>query len=202
MNDGLTSTRRHRSPTMSSCCTLRKRSQSECVKPDRMRRHIGRGGYGGMPRLRRSASFTLSGMRHKLCPSSKTIYGREPCTWEDHSMAKRPDSGLTAAREQKAITSQLFEAYLDCPTKCFLRSTGEVVTGNAFAIWNHTRSEAYHLDGCRRLTADQPQEFGSCSSEPGRWKSADWLFARSQCVSATKHGDHRSRGPANPARRD
>ena len=101
-------------------------------------------------------------------------------------MDQCPDSVglLPQPREEKAITSQLVEAYLDCPTKCFLRSTGEVPTGNAFATWNHTRSEAYYLDGVRRLTADQPQEFGSCSTEPGRWKSADWLFARSQCVSA------------------
>ena len=82
------------------------------------------------------------------------------------------------------ITSELFKADLDCPTKYFLRSTGEVVTGNAFATWNHTRSQAYRLDGVRRLMADQPQEFGSCPIELGRWKSALWLFATSQGVSA------------------
>jgi predicted RecB family nuclease len=105
---------------------------------------------------------------------------------EDPSMDKRPNSVglLPQPQEEKVITSQLFEAYLDCPTKCFLRSTGEAVTGNAFATWNHTRSEAYHLDGVRRLTAGQPQEFGSYSIEPGSWKSALWLFARSQGVSA------------------
>ena len=86
-------------------------------------------------------------------------------------MDKRRDSAglLPQPREAKAITSQLVEAYLDCPTKCFLRSTGEVPTGNAFATWNQTRSEAYYLDGVRRLTADQTHEFGSCSVEPSRW---------------------------------
>jgi len=101
-------------------------------------------------------------------------------------MDKRPDSVglLPQPQKEKVITSQLVEAYLDCPTKCFLRSMGDVATGNAFATWNHTRSEAYYLDGVRRLTADQTHEPGSCSVEPGRWKSEDWLFARSQCVSA------------------
>jgi hypothetical protein len=31
------------------------------------------------------------------------------------------------------ITSALFEAYLKCPTKCFLRSQGEQGTDNAYA---------------------------------------------------------------------
>lgn len=99
-------------------------------------------------------------------------------------MDRHPAGCLPRPQEEMAVTSQLFEAYLDCPTKCFLRSMGEVVTGNAFATWNHARSEAYQLDGVRRLTADQPHEFGSHSIESGRWKSAFWLFGCSQGVSA------------------
>jgi len=33
------------------------------------------------------------------------------------------------------ISSDLFEAYLKCATKCFLRSRGEIGTGNTYA--NH-----------------------------------------------------------------
>ena len=54
---------------------------------------------------------------------------------------------LPQRQEKKAITSELFEAYIACPTKCFLRFTGEVVTGNTFAAWNDTRSESYRVDG-------------------------------------------------------
>jgi hypothetical protein len=33
------------------------------------------------------------------------------------------------------ITADLIEAYLKCPTKCFLLSRDEVETGNAYAEW-------------------------------------------------------------------
>jgi CRISPR/Cas system-associated exonuclease Cas4 (RecB family) len=33
------------------------------------------------------------------------------------------------------LTSALFEAYLKCPTKCYLRSTGQAGSGNAYAEW-------------------------------------------------------------------
>jgi hypothetical protein len=101
-------------------------------------------------------------------------------------MGKRPDTSgiLPQPQEQKPVTSQLFEAYLACPTKCFLRSIGEVSTGNAFATWNQTRSESYRLDGAKRLTADHPHEFDLSSTEPGRWKNAPWRFAVAQGIGA------------------
>jgi hypothetical protein len=37
------------------------------------------------------------------------------------------------------ITSDLFEAYLKCPTKCFLRSLGETGTNNSYANWVRTQ---------------------------------------------------------------
>jgi hypothetical protein len=33
------------------------------------------------------------------------------------------------------ITSDLFQAYLKCPTKCWLRATGELGTGNSYSEW-------------------------------------------------------------------
>ena len=40
------------------------------------------------------------------------------------------------------ITSPVFQAYLECPTNCFLRAHGEVGTGNEYANWVRTESEA------------------------------------------------------------
>jgi predicted RecB family nuclease len=98
--------------------------------------------------------------------------------------SRNPARLLPPPKGEVVVTSELFEAYLACPTKCFLRFTGEVATGNTIATWNHTRSESYRHDGTRRLTADNPQIFGSCSTERGRWKNAPWRFAHAHRVSA------------------
>ena len=45
----------------------------------------------------------------------------------------------------------LFEAYLKCPTKCFLRSLGETGTGNAYADWVQAQNTSYRSEGIRRL---------------------------------------------------
>lgn len=49
------------------------------------------------------------------------------------------------------ITSALFDAYLKCPTKCFLLAQGEPGTGNAYAEWVQARDDAYRSDGIMRL---------------------------------------------------
>ena len=41
------------------------------------------------------------------------------------------------------ITSHLFEAYLKCPTKSWLLSQEEAHTGNRYADWVESQSEAY-----------------------------------------------------------
>jgi hypothetical protein len=33
------------------------------------------------------------------------------------------------------VTSELFEAYLACPTKCFLLASAEFAPGNDFTTW-------------------------------------------------------------------
>jgi predicted RecB family nuclease len=49
------------------------------------------------------------------------------------------------------ITPRLFEAYLECPTKCWLKSINESPTGNAYAEWVETQTESYLTDGLNRL---------------------------------------------------
>ena len=50
------------------------------------------------------------------------------------------------------MTSDLFEAYLKCPTKCYLRSFGETETENVYADWVRTQNESYRSQGIKRLT--------------------------------------------------
>jgi hypothetical protein len=52
-----------------------------------------------------------------------------------------------------AITTGLVEAFLKCPTKCFLRARAEVATGNAYADWVRTKSDIFRSEGITRLVA-------------------------------------------------
>jgi len=49
------------------------------------------------------------------------------------------------------ITNDLVETFLKCPTKCFLRSCGEVGTGNAYAAWVRTKNDVFRIEGTKRL---------------------------------------------------
>jgi predicted RecB family nuclease len=76
------------------------------------------------------------------------------------------------------ITNQLFEAYLECPTKCWLLSHCEASLGNIYADWINAQSEAYRRDGVRRLLDD------SCHNDIGinlitlvNCKEAKWALA-------------------------
>jgi predicted RecB family nuclease len=49
------------------------------------------------------------------------------------------------------VTSYLFDAYLKCATKCWLRSRDESGTGNGYAAWVKTQTGSYRRDGIKRL---------------------------------------------------
>ncbi len=63
------------------------------------------------------------------------------------------------------ITPSLFEAFLKCPTKCWLRFTGETPPGNSYAEWVGTESESYRIDAAKRLMATVPAD--ECGPSPG-----------------------------------
>ncbi len=54
------------------------------------------------------------------------------------------------------ITSQLLEAYVRCPTKCWLRCAGENATGNAYAAWVQAKNEVCRVEGIKLLIAEVP----------------------------------------------
>jgi len=88
------------------------------------------------------------------------------------------------------VTSQLFESYLACSTKCYLQSIGEVATGNDFAAWSEIRRESYRLTGLQRLAADHPQTIDGGEQDPHHWKHALWHFAFNQIVPAQNYEAH------------
>ena len=80
--------------------------------------------------------------------------------------------------------SQLFDAFLKCPTKCFLLSRGERGTGNTYAEWVRIQNETFHRDGVKHWTAGTAQD--ECEIAPPMAESlqaAKWRFAANVVVS-------------------
>jgi predicted RecB family nuclease len=72
------------------------------------------------------------------------------------------------------ITPFLFEAFLKCPTKCWLRFTGEPPSGNAYAEWVQIKNESYRADAAKRLIANAPADECAPSSRSSRRKEAHY----------------------------
>ena len=48
------------------------------------------------------------------------------------------------------VSSRLFEDYIECATKCWLRSRGEPAAGGVYAEWARTQNEAYRQDALKK----------------------------------------------------
>ena len=55
------------------------------------------------------------------------------------------------------VSSQLFEDYIECATKCWLRSRAEPAAGNVYAEWARAQNEAYRQDALKKLLAVLPE---------------------------------------------
>jgi hypothetical protein len=86
--------------------------------------------------------------------------------------------------EENVITSELLEAHLACPTKCYLRSIGEVGSGNAYPAWDRARGESYRREGIGRLAASSSQDLACGRIEASRLKKARWQLALDQVFRA------------------
>jgi predicted RecB family nuclease len=76
------------------------------------------------------------------------------------------------------VSSQLFEAYLECSTKCWLRSRAEPATGNIYAEWARLQNETYLEYGLRRSFATVPEsERATAPPVPKNPKDATWCLA-------------------------
>jgi hypothetical protein len=83
------------------------------------------------------------------------------------------------------ISSHLFEAYLECPTKCWLRAQNEPSTGNVYAEWGRAQNKSYRKEWLERRPAivAEADRILSATFEADP-KEATWRFAVDMCVQA------------------
>ena len=104
------------------------------------------------------------------------------------------------------ITLYLYEAYLKCPTKFFLRALGEMATGNAYADWVRTQGASYRSRESQRLTqGTTPDErvmgpLATGNVESAKWRLAIDVTVRTNHLESTIHAVERvvSQGRGEP----
>lgn len=82
------------------------------------------------------------------------------------------------------ITPEIFEAYLKCPTKCWLRAIGEHPSGNAYAEWVKSQSNTYRATKTELLVANLSKNEIALSPSMRNLESAKWRTALSITVQA------------------
>jgi len=76
------------------------------------------------------------------------------------------------------ITSDLFDAYLKCPTRCWLRSRAEPSAGDGYADLMRAENEAYREEEFARLLAKAPgNERAIALPSPQNLNNASWRIA-------------------------
>ena len=75
------------------------------------------------------------------------------------------------------ITLQLLEAYIRCPTKCWLRCAGENAMGNAYAAWAQAKDEACRVEGIKRLVTEMPDGERVVAPPTENLKTVTWRMA-------------------------
>jgi predicted RecB family nuclease len=82
------------------------------------------------------------------------------------------------------ITPDVFEAYLKCPTKCWLRATNEPSAGGTYPEWVKAQNDSYRVSETRRLVAEFPNNEVALSPDMKNFKAAKWRLASSLTVHA------------------
>jgi predicted RecB family nuclease len=75
------------------------------------------------------------------------------------------------------ITSDLFDAFLKCPTKCYLRSTGQTGAGNAYAEWVREQNDAHRKEAMQRLVTLAEGEVAVTTPDAANLKTVTWRLA-------------------------
>ena len=89
---------------------------------------------------------------------------------------------------EMTITADLFEAYLKCPMKCWLRAkqTSEAATGNAYSEWVERQVAAHRSKGVESLFAAISETECAISVQKAALKTAKWRLAANVFVNAGK----------------
>ena len=75
------------------------------------------------------------------------------------------------------ISSDLFEEFLKCPTKCWLRAAGEPGAGNDYAEWVKFQTKSYRATEIQRLLSEIPQDESAVTLASAKLKTAKWRLA-------------------------
>jgi predicted RecB family nuclease len=75
------------------------------------------------------------------------------------------------------ITSHLFEAFLKCPTNCWLCAHNERPSGNTYAEWVQSQNESYRAAQTDRLLAETPPYESARSPSIVKLKASKWRLA-------------------------
>jgi predicted RecB family nuclease len=85
------------------------------------------------------------------------------------------------------ITQSIFHAHLKCPTKCWLKFTGEPPAGNAYAEWAQSQNESYRDSAIDRLRSEVPQI--ECAVAPAQesLKTSKWRMGFDVAVATSQN---------------
>src|ERR1017187_9703204 len=72
------------------------------------------------------------------------------------------------------ITPPVFQAFLKCPTKCWLRHSGEPTAGNVYAESVQAENKSYRINAVTRLLDEIPKDDCALAPAPENLKSAQW----------------------------
>jgi hypothetical protein len=75
------------------------------------------------------------------------------------------------------ITPAIFDAFLKCPTQCWLRANDEKPSGNAYAEWVQSQNESFRATQTERLLAEMPPGESARSPSPENLKASQWRLA-------------------------
>ncbi|HTV42303.1 MAG TPA: IS66 family transposase [Candidatus Sulfotelmatobacter sp.] len=75
------------------------------------------------------------------------------------------------------ISTDLFEAFLKCPTKCWLRAVNETGSGNAYAEWVKSQTASYRATEIERLVSQIPNNEFVASPPLESFRSGKWRLA-------------------------
>src|SRR6516165_10174906 len=82
------------------------------------------------------------------------------------------------------ITLDLFEAYLKCPTKCWLRANDEPFAGGTYPEWVKAQNDSYRASETRRSVSALPNNEVVLSPDLKNFKAAKWRLAFNLAVQA------------------
>lgn len=117
----------------------------------------------------------------------------ELAQWIDGKCTKRLDycrlvrfDGSGTPGFMTNITSNTFEAYLKCPTKCWLVAAGEPAPGNTYSKWTAIQNEHYRVAVTNHLLAGFETKDCIISPSPATLITTEWRLAVNVVIRALR----------------